>query len=99
MSNRDDTGRFTPGNTAGKGNPHAAKVARLRAALLDAVTPSDIESIIQGLIAKAKGGDIHAAKIILERTLGQPLQADILERLEQLEKDLIHGDTKPIVKT
>ena len=85
MDNRDNTGRFTPGNTAGKGNPHAAKVAQLRAALLDAVTPSDIAAIIQVLIAKAKGGDIHAAKIIFDRVLGQPLQADILERIEQLE--------------
>jgi len=89
MSDRDkSSGRFLPGNKASKGNPQAAKVARLRAALLDAVKPSDMAAIIKSLIDKAKDGDIQAAKIILERTLGQPLQADILERLEQLEKEL-----------
>lgn len=90
--NRDNTGRFLPGNSAGRGNPHAAKVARLRAALLDAVKPSDMLAIIKSMIDKAKAGDIQAAKIILERTLGQPLQADILERIEQLEGVFNHDD-------
>jgi len=38
----------------------------------------------------AKAGDIAAAKIIFERTLGAPLPADILERIEILERNLHH---------
>ncbi len=30
---RDRTGRFAPGNTCAKGNPHAAQVSRLRGLL------------------------------------------------------------------
>lgn len=85
MNERDTGGRFLPGNKAAKGNPHARHVAQLRAALMRAVTPSDIQEIITSLVTAAKGGDINAARIILERTLGKPLEADILERIETLE--------------
>jgi len=42
---RDERGRFARGNPGGTGNPHAAKVARLRSALLNAVTEQDIMDI------------------------------------------------------
>lgn len=45
-SKRDDrdpgTGRFLPGNAGGPGNPYAARVGELRAALLNAVKPGDL---------------------------------------------------------
>lgn len=83
---RDDRGRFAEGNRGGPGNPHAKRVAKLRSALLDAVTEDDLQAIIAALVRKAKGGDIMAAKILLDRVLGKPLEADIIERLERLEK-------------
>jgi hypothetical protein len=60
-------------------------VASLRAALLEAVTPEDMRSIVLKLVEQAKEGNIAAAKEILERCLGRPLEADLLERIEALE--------------
>jgi len=72
------TGRFSEGNRAAVGNPHAKRVGELRTALLDAVMPEDVEA--------AKGGDVAAARVLFERTLGRPVEADLIERLEVLEQ-------------
>jgi hypothetical protein len=70
---RDRSGRFGPGNTFGTGgNPFAAKVAALRAALLAAVTADDIRAIADVLLAQAKGGDKAATKLLFQYTLGKP---------------------------
>lgn len=61
-------------------------MARLRRALLRTVTPDDIAAIVRALVARAKDGDTLAAREILNRTLGRPLEADILERVEALER-------------
>jgi len=82
---RDDKGRFTIGNPGGPGNPHAAKVARLRTAMLEAVDEGDMKEIIGKLKELATGGNVSAIKEILDRCLGRPTEADLLERLEQLE--------------
>ena len=78
-------GQFAPGNPGGRGNPHSAAVARLRSALLRAITEGDIEAIVKALIKKAKEGDVAAAKELLDRTLGKPVEADLIERLEAVE--------------
>jgi len=67
------------------GNPHAATVAKLRAAILAAVTPEDIDAIIRALVHRAKGGDMAAAKELLDRAVGKPTDAGIAERLDELE--------------
>lgn len=85
VADRNQDGRFAPGNKLSKGNPLAGSVARLRTALVQAVTPEDIEAIIKTLVKKAKKGDIAATRIILERCLGKPIEHDLVERLEQLE--------------
>ena len=85
---RDGKGRFAAGNKLARGNPHARKVAALRSALLNAVTEDDMRAIISKLIEMAKGGDVHAIKELLTRTLGKPQEADLLERLERLEETL-----------
>jgi hypothetical protein len=68
---RDAGGRFAAGNREGKGNPHARAVARLRAAMLDAVTDDDVSAIVKALVAKAKAGDLRAAQEVLDRCLGR----------------------------
>ncbi len=91
-SDRDpQTGRFLPGNPGGPGNPHAARVAALRGALLEAVTPADLAAIARSLVQAARSGDVAAAKLVFERVLGRPLEADILDRLEALEQALEGG--------
>ncbi len=64
-------GKFAPGNPGGPGNPHAGQVARLRSVLLDTVTEGDIRAIVGKLVEMATGGDIKAAELLLNRTLGK----------------------------
>jgi len=82
---RDDRGRFTTGNTGGPGNPYAQQVGRLRSALMSAVTEDDIRAVVEALVKKARKGDVTAARVLFDRVLGKPLEADILERIEALE--------------
>jgi len=83
---RTPGGRFAPGNRGGPGNPHGATVAKLRAAILAAVTPEDIDAIIRALVHRAKGGDMAAIKELLDRAIGRPTDADVASRIDQLER-------------
>ena len=82
---RDERGRFTKGNPGGPGNPFAAQVGKLRAAMYGAVTEADMKAIVSKLVEQAKSGDIPAARVLFGRVFGRPLEADILERIEELE--------------
>ena len=83
---RDAHGRFRKGNAGGPGNPLGGKVAKLRSALVEAVTQKDMKAIVAALVKQAKAGDTAAAKLVLSYTIGQPLPADVLERLQRLEQ-------------
>ena len=61
------------------------QVQRLRAELVASVSPADMRTIVAALVGKAKRGDIAAAKLLLSYTLGKPVEADLLERIEALE--------------
>ena len=67
----DTNGRFASGNTLGRGNPHAAQVARLRSAMLSAVTEDDVKAVVGKLVALAKDGDVPAIKLLFDRVLGK----------------------------
>jgi GH24 family phage-related lysozyme (muramidase) len=58
----------------------------MRRATLAAVSPEDLAAIIRKLVRLAKQGDIAAAKIVLERTLGPAVVIDLVARLEALEQ-------------
>ncbi len=80
---RDTQGRFAKGNTGGPGNPHAQQVARLRSALLGAVTPKDLNAIVAKLVKMAKTGNVVAAKEVLDRCLGRSrAELDVTQRSE-----------------
>ena len=81
-------GRFGPGNNYARGNPHARRVARLQAEVLRAVVPADLRDVIVALLAQAKTGDVSAAKELLQRLLGPPVELDLLERLDALERHM-----------
>ena len=51
---RGKDGRFQAGNRFGKGNPLAGRAAKIRAVLLDKLTPEKAEAIADSLIDKAK---------------------------------------------
>ena len=82
---RDEHGRFLPGTQPGPGNPYAKRVGQLRSALLNAVSENDMREIIEALVAKAKEGDIAAARTLFDRVLGKPVEGDLIERIEALE--------------
>ncbi len=73
LVDRDEHGRFIQGNRAAKGNPYAKRVAQLRSAMMDAVTAGDVRAVIARMIGLAKGGDVAAAKLVLEHACGRPL--------------------------
>jgi hypothetical protein len=79
---RDAGGRFARGNKGGPGNPFARRVAELRSALLEAVTPERVRCLAEGLYQRALGGDTAAAKLLLAYTLGRPAQAVDPDRLD-----------------
>ena len=71
-ADRNEKGQFVAGNHAAKGNPHAARVAQIRSLLLSEVTDDSLKAIIKTLIAQAVGGDVQAAREILDRCIGKP---------------------------
>lgn len=85
LDGRDRRGRFGKGNKAGRGNPLAGRVQRLRAALIAAVKPQDLREVIAGLVTAAKAGDVQAAKLLLDRCCGPAAALDVELRLAALE--------------
>jgi len=85
---RGEGGRFTAGNKAAKGNPFAKRVARLRLALFESVTPDDLKAVIGSLLNQAKAGDVASIKELLQRLLGPPESVDLMERLDALEQKI-----------
>ena len=65
------SGRFVKGWRGGPGNPYVSKTAKLRQAIFDVVTPKEMRAIAVKLLALAKEGDIEAAELIMDRTLGK----------------------------
>jgi len=53
--------------------------------MLNAVTEEDMRTILGKLVELARSGNVQAAKEVLDRCLGKPLESDLLESLEQLE--------------
>jgi hypothetical protein len=88
VPDRDARGRFAPGNRAGRGNPLGQRVQQLRAALLAAVEPEALERIARALVKRAERGDVGAAKLVLAYSLGPAQAWDVLERLEEVERQL-----------
>jgi hypothetical protein len=75
-------GRFAKGNLGGPGNPFARRVAALRQAALEGVTPDDMRTIMTKLTALAREGDVAAAKVVLSYAIGKPAEAPNPDRLD-----------------
>lgn len=87
-SGRGENGRFTKGNKCATGR----KVTTLRRALLEAVTPEDIQAVVTALIEKAKEGDLHAISLLFDRCIGKSMSSQEME-LYTFEYD--RGDYDP----
>ena len=72
---RDANGRFAIGNDGGPGNPFARQTAALHSAFLQRATPEDMKAIADKLIEQAKDGNVAAAKLVLQYTIGKPAPA------------------------
>jgi len=83
-----NTGRWLPGTRGGPGNPFAARTAALRSSLLEAITPDAMRRITLRMIEMATEGDVAAAKVIMERAVGKPIEPDLIERIERLEEEM-----------
>jgi len=83
---RDNRGRFAKGNKGGPGNPLAKKANQLRVAMYASVEAEDIMEIMDSLIEAAKKGNITAAREVLDRVIGKPLETDVLEKIAELER-------------
>jgi len=64
-------GRFLAGNSGGPGNPHAGQVAKLRSAMLAAVTEEQMRAVIDTLTRLAIAGDLKACELLLNRVVGK----------------------------
>ncbi len=78
-------GRFGAGNPGGPGNPHARRVAQLRAALMEIVTPERLKLAAEQLMKQAEAGDRAAFAELCDRVLGKSIPADLQELVEQVE--------------
>jgi hypothetical protein len=94
-SGRDARGRFAKGNPGGAGNPFARRVAALRSVLLDSISADDLAAIVRALIAKARTGDVAAAKLIFAYGLGRPAPTVDPDRLD-VEEWQHFKDTTPM---
>lgn len=83
---RDHGGRFAAGNRLAKGNPHAKRVAKLRAVLFRAADPAAMLRAARKIMQQAEGGDLAAFREILDRTVGKTIASDVEERLTRLEQ-------------
>jgi hypothetical protein len=86
VDGRRSNGRFGPGNRCARGNPHAKRVARLRAALFRAADPAEMLIASRKLVEMAKAGDRFAYSEIMDRTIGRPVASDLEERISRLEE-------------
>ena len=87
-SKRGPDGKFLVGTKPGPGNPLAAHVHALRAALLSAVTPEELAVVCRTLLRQAQSGDVAAAKLLFDRLLGPAQELDLLEHLENVQARL-----------
>jgi len=68
------TGKFLPGNRGGPGSPYKKKIGQFRRAVIEAVTPEDVQEVIDKLMGEAKAGKPWAVREFLDRVVGKPDQ-------------------------
>lgn len=74
MGDRDNSGRFKPGNKLGKGRPKRATQAQYLDRLTAAVPLAKFSAICERAVTDALAGDYRARQWIGEYLLGKPPQ-------------------------
>lgn len=73
---RDERGRFKPGNKASKnaGRPKKPREERYAEVLKETVSYAQFGRIVDKIAKKAERGDLQAAKLLFEYFIGKPNQ-------------------------
>ncbi len=91
-SDRDSAGRFVKGHPGGPGNPHAARVLKLRREMLDESAsgePCRLRKVVAKCYDLAEKGDTAAIRICIEHAIGKPQQTNIIEAGDELPLKLL----------
>jgi len=81
---RGENGQFAKGNSGGPGRPRLDVEQKYLRTLHRALLQRDVREVVKKLIARAKAGNIQAAKVLLEYAIGKPTQyvnADVLTQI------------------
>jgi hypothetical protein len=89
---RESNGRFARGNPGGPGNPYARQAAALRLRALGSVSGDDVEAILRKMVELAKAGDVPAARLVLQYTLGRPVPSAHPDRLDRDEVEAFQAN-------
>jgi ABC-type Fe3+ transport system substrate-binding protein len=75
-ADRAANGHFAAGNAIGKlgGRPQREVETAYLRTFYQALTPSEMTDITRAIIRKAKGGNIAAAKLLMDHAIGRPVQ-------------------------
>jgi len=92
---RDARGRFAPGNTLGRGNPFAGRVAAMRAALFEEIDETHFRTLVRGLVQMARDKNLAAMRLILLYLVGKPADVANPYDLDPLEDEPATGDPIP----
>src|SRR5438128_11523499 len=92
---RDAKGRFTKGNKGGPGNPFARKVAALRRAMVNFVSEDDLKHLVFVIKMRAEGGDMAAAKLLLQYVIGKPTETVDPDRVDVDEWEKLQEQARP----
>lgn len=85
---RNSKGQFTRGNSGGPGNPFGRYTAMLRSTFMQAATAEHMQQLATTLINFAIAGDLAAARLVLNYTIGKPAAAVDPDRMDLTEWDL-----------
>ena len=61
---------------------------QLRDVIYEVVTPSRMHAVIDTICTQAEEGNLSAAKLLVDRCLGAPVETDMMERVALLEQHL-----------
>ena len=92
---RDANGKFAPGNRGGTGNPFARRVAQMRRVILDALDEKALTRVVNSMIEQAEKGDVAAARLLLQYSLGKPAPAVQPDRMDIDEYEVISDASIP----
>jgi hypothetical protein len=92
---RTADGKFAKGNSGGPGNPFARQVASFRQALYEAVTREMLKDLATRLWGMALGGNVAAARLLLQYLVGKPQDPPNPDRLEHDEWQTYQSEAVP----